>query len=93
MLSLAAIAAFLSLSCTPVLALNSIAMQGADFIDSTTKDRFVIIGVDYQPGGQSAFGNGQDPLSDPTACLRDAALMQQLGVVRVVTPLQQHTHH
>lgn len=42
----------------------------------------MIIGVDYQPGGQAAYGsaNSQDPLSNATACLRDAALMQELGV-------------
>ena len=40
-----------------------------------------MLGVDYQPGGQGAYGTGAgDPLSDPTACLRDAALMQSLGV-------------
>ena len=36
----------------------------------------------YQPGGSSGFnpGSGVDPLSNATLCLRDAALMQQLGV-------------
>ena len=34
----------------------------------------------YQPGGSQAFGMGSDPLSNGTLCLRDAALMQQLGV-------------
>ena len=36
----------------------------------------------YQPGGSSGFnpGSGIDPLSNGTLCLRDAALMQQLGV-------------
>lgn len=38
-----------------------------------------------RPGGsagftQSADGSGSDPLSNPQACLRDAALMQQLGI-------------
>ena len=42
----------------------------------------MIIGVDYQPGGQAGYGesNSQDPLSNAIVCLRDAALMQQLGV-------------
>lgn len=41
----------------------------------------MIIGVDYQPGGQAAYGTGQgDPLSNPKSCLRDAALMQDLGI-------------
>lgn len=33
-----------------VSAVNTIEVQGQDFVDSVTKDRFVIIGVDYQPG-------------------------------------------
>lgn len=41
----------------------------------------MMIGVDYQPGGQAAYGTSAgDPLSNGTLCLRDAALMQQLGV-------------
>lgn len=36
---------------------------------------------DYQPGGSSGFGtSNSDPLSNGTDCLRDAALMQELGV-------------
>lgn len=34
----------------------------------------------YQPGGSSAFGDGTDPLSDGSVCLRDATLMQRLGI-------------
>lgn len=36
----------------------------------------------YQPGGSSGFnpGSGVDPLSDADVCLRDAVLMQRLGV-------------
>ena len=36
----------------------------------------------YQPGGSAGFiaGSGVDPLSNGTLCLRDAALMQRLGV-------------
>ncbi len=41
----------------------------------------MLLGVDYQPGGQDAYGTGVgDPLSNPKACLRDAALMQDMGV-------------
>ena len=36
--------------------------------------------VSYQPGGSSGFNPGSDPLSNGTTCLRDAALMQTLGV-------------
>lgn len=34
----------------------------------------------YQPGGSSGFSSTADPLSDATTCLRDAIIMQQLGV-------------
>jgi len=64
-----------------VAALNPIVVHEQEFSDSVTNDRFVIVGVDYQPGGQGAYGTGSgDPLSNGTTCLRDAALMQQLGV-------------
>jgi len=66
---------------TTAFALNSIVVKEQEFVDPTTNERFVIIGIDYQPGGQSAYGTtNSDPLSNATSCLRDAALMQQLGV-------------
>ena len=34
----------------------------------------------YQPGGAGGFSTKKDPLSSPKDCLRDAALMQRLGV-------------
>lgn len=34
----------------------------------------------YQPGGSSGFDGTADPLSDADTCLRDAIIMQQLGV-------------
>ena len=74
--------ATLSLLAGTALAVNSVVMRGADFVDSTTNDRVMVIGVDYQPGGQSGYnpGSGIDPLSNGTVCLRDAALMQDLGL-------------
>lgn len=51
----------------------------------------------YQPGGSSGFdpGSGKDPLSDSGICLRDAILMQRLGIntVRVynLDPAIDHT--
>lgn len=51
-------------------------IRGADFVNSATGNRLQIIGVAYQPGGSS----GYDPLSDGHKCLRDAAIMQRLGV-------------
>ncbi|KAL1302756.1 hypothetical protein AAFC00_003105 [Neodothiora populina] len=84
--SIATTACLLSAIST-VYAVNTIEVRGQDFVDSVTNDRFVIIGVDYQPGGQGAYGeaNSQDPLSNATACLRDAALMQELGVNTIRT--------
>ncbi|KAK5000390.1 Glycolipid anchored surface protein 4 precursor [Elasticomyces elasticus] len=63
-------------------AVNPLVVSSQNFADSLTHDRFVIIGVDYQPGGQGAFNptNTVDPLSNGTLCLRDAALMQKLGI-------------
>lgn len=67
-------------------ALNAIEVQEQEFIDPNTGDRFIVLGVDYQPGGQAAAGTGQgDPLSNADACLRDAALMQNLGVNAIRT--------
>jgi hypothetical protein len=51
----------------------------------------------YQPGGSSGYdpNSGLDPLSDATVCLRDAILMQRLGVntIRVynLDPSLDHT--
>jgi hypothetical protein len=42
----------------------------------------MIIGVDYQPGGQAGYKpqEGKDVLTDADVCLRDATLIQRLGV-------------
>ncbi|KAH8697878.1 1,3-beta-glucanosyltransferase Gel2 [Talaromyces proteolyticus] len=61
-------------------ALHPLVVEGKDFVNSVTKDRFQIIGVDYQPGGSAAFKKTADPLSDKDTCLRDAAVLQRLGV-------------
>ncbi|CAP97097.1 1 3-beta-glucanosyltransferase gel2 [Penicillium rubens] len=61
-------------------ALTPLEVSGKDFVDSKTQDRFQIIGVDYQPGGAAGFTKKLDPLSDADVCLRDAALMQRLGI-------------
>lgn len=52
------------------------------FINPKTGNRFQIIGVAYQPGGSAGYKphEGFDPLSRKEHCLRDAALMQVLGV-------------
>ncbi|KAH0290239.1 hypothetical protein M436DRAFT_65247 [Aureobasidium namibiae CBS 147.97] len=64
------------------VAVDPVEVRGQDFVNSVSGDRFVVIGVDYQPGGQGAISatNDRDVLSDPEACTRDAALMQSLGV-------------
>ncbi|CEJ57973.1 Putative 1,3-beta-glucanosyltransferase Gel2 [Penicillium brasilianum] len=61
-------------------AVTPLKVQGKDFVNSKTGDRFQILGVDYQPGGSSGFTAKKDPLSDGDVCLRDAALMQRLGI-------------
>jgi len=43
----------------------------------TSKGRFFIRGVDYQPGGSSA---NADPISDANGCARDVAEFQKLGI-------------
>jgi hypothetical protein len=72
--------ALLALCAQLSLAVPSLEVQGADFVNPKTGDRFQIVGVAYQPGGSSGYNPGADPLSDGPSCLRDAALMQRLGV-------------
>lgn len=57
-------------------------VRGQDFVDTVTNQRLMIIGVDYQPGGQAGYKpqDGEDALTDGDVCLRDAAVMQKLGV-------------
>lgn len=75
-------------------AVQTVKVQGSDFVNTVTGARLQIIGVAYQPGGSSGYNPGSDPLSNGTNCLRDAALMQQLGVnaIRVynVDPTVNH---
>jgi len=49
-----------------------------------TDKRFMVLGVDYQEGGAGADFSQGDPLTNATRCLRDAALMQNIGVVCTV---------
>lgn len=74
--------ALLALFVSFVAAVQNIKVQGSDYVNNITSDRFQIIGVAYQPGGSAGFiaGSGIDPLSNGTLCLRDAALMQRLGI-------------
>lgn len=58
-------------------------------MNERTGNRAQILGVAYQPGGEAGYkpDSGRDALSNGTVCLRDAALMQGLGVnaIRVVS--------
>ncbi|KAF2143745.1 glycoside hydrolase family 72 protein [Aplosporella prunicola CBS 121167] len=71
-----------SLLTGAALAVNTVEIKNQDFVDSKTGKRHYIIGVDYQPGGQSGYdeSTGKDPLTDDKACLRDASIMQNLGI-------------
>lgn len=63
-------------------AVDPLEVQGRYFVNPKSGNRFQIIGIDYQPGGAAGYdpSKGKDPLSDKDHCLRDAALMQVLGV-------------
>ncbi|MBE3047512.1 hypothetical protein IMZ48_34365 [Candidatus Bathyarchaeota archaeon] len=62
-------------------AVTPLKVQGRYFVNPDTGNRFQIIGMDYQPGGSAGYTtDGHDPLSDPDACVRDAAIMQVLGI-------------
>jgi hypothetical protein len=71
-----------ALFASTAFAVHPVSIQGQDFVDSVTKKRFSIIGVDYQPGGQGGYmpQSGKDPLTDKEVCLRDAIMLQRLGV-------------
>ncbi|CAN6674798.1 probable 1,3-beta-glucanosyltransferase Gas3p [Trichomonascus vanleenenianus] len=77
-----------------VSALIPIEVKGSRFvrpaIDANDEgDEFTVIGIDYQPGGSASYSDssGTDVLSDGDVCLRDAFVLQQLGVntIRVYT--------
>ncbi|KAF9319691.1 1,3-beta-glucanosyltransferase gas1 [Podila horticola] len=68
-------------------ALNPITIKGTKFFDSVTKDQFYIKGVAYQPRTLSA--GFTDPLSKPSDCKRDFALMKDLGL-NTVDPTLNH---
>ncbi|KAF2672362.1 hypothetical protein BT63DRAFT_398665 [Microthyrium microscopicum] len=79
-----------------VSAVDTADTKGIAFVDTATNKRLQIIGVDYQPGGQASFdpSTGKDVLSDSSVCLRDAVIMQQLGVntIRVYNVNPQTNH-
>jgi hypothetical protein len=76
------IAALAALFIPHAVAVHPVEVRGQAFVDTITNKRLMIVGADYQPGGQSGYKpeSRQDPLSNGTVCLRDAALLQRLGV-------------
>ncbi|KAH7068900.1 Glucanosyltransferase-domain-containing protein [Paraphoma chrysanthemicola] len=82
MLSLIRSLALVALLTTIAQAVHPVEVRGQDFVDTVTNKRLMIIGVDYQPGGQAGYKpqEGKDVLTDADVCLRDAALIQRLGV-------------
>ncbi|GAB1312919.1 Glycolipid anchored surface protein 4 precursor [Madurella fahalii] len=74
--------ALLALGATLAAAVQPLEVQGNYFINPRTGNRFQVIGVAYQPGGSAGYdpSKGVDPLSEADICLRDAALLQVLGV-------------
>lgn len=82
MFSFSSLALPLALFAGLAAAVQPIVIEGTDFINSANGNRVQIIGVAYQPGGSSGYSpsTGVDPLSDGPVCLRDAALMQRLGI-------------
>ncbi|ODA82085.1 hypothetical protein RJ55_00590 [Drechmeria coniospora] len=63
-------------------AVPSLVVKGSHFVNPATGKVFQIVGIAYQPGGSAGYdpSTGKDPLSHGDACLRDAALMQAMGV-------------
>ncbi|CAO2654736.1 Nn.00g114690.m01.CDS01 [Neocucurbitaria sp. VM-36] len=92
-----ALALLPALFSTIAHAVHPVEVRGQDFVDTVTNKRLMIIGVDYQPGGQAGYKpqEGQDALTDADVCLRDAVVMQKLGVntIRVynVDPTLDHS--
>ena len=72
----------MALAATIVGAVPSLEIHGTDFVNPASGNKFQIVGMAYQPGGSSGYdpSTGKDPLSNADICLRDAALMQVMGV-------------
>jgi len=74
--------ALLALGASLAAAVPTLEVEGQYFVNPKTGNRLQIVGVAYQPGGSAGYNEEarRDPLSDPDICLRDAALLQILGV-------------
>ncbi|KAF5018030.1 hypothetical protein F66182_10004 [Fusarium sp. NRRL 66182] len=75
-------AALMALGAAVVGAVPPLEIRGTDFINPETGNKFQIVGMAYQPGGSAGYdpSTGRDPLSHKDECMRDAALMQILGI-------------
>ncbi|TQV95049.1 1,3-beta-glucanosyltransferase Gel2 [Cordyceps javanica] len=88
--------ALVAIAATVVSAVKPLQVKGNEFFDPDTGNKFQIVGVGYQPGGSAGYkpADKKDPLTDAEACMRDAALMQILGIntVRVynIDPYLDH---
>ncbi|KAL2759764.1 glycoside hydrolase family 72 protein [Sodiomyces alcalophilus JCM 7366] len=74
--------ALVALGATLAAAVTPLELRGNAFVNPDTGNKFQIVGIDYQINGSAGYNpeHGYDPLSIPEVCLRDAALMQALGV-------------
>lgn len=90
-----------ALLATAANALIPIEIKGNRFIkpalnSSDDGEVFQVIGVDYQPDGASGYdgSSGSDVLTQEEACLRDAYVLQQLGIntirIYAVNPWLNH---
>lgn len=72
----------MALAASAVSAVTPLEVEGNNFINPDTGHRFQVVGMAYQPGGSAGYNpeEGRDPLSHKEECLRDAALMQILGI-------------
>ncbi|KAK0740531.1 glycoside hydrolase family 72 protein [Schizothecium vesticola] len=87
--------ALLALSASLAAAVPVLEAKGNVFVNPKTGNRFQIVGVAYQPGGASGYDpTVPDVLSVKENCIRDAALLQVLGVnaIRIynLNPNQNH---
>ncbi|KAG5921138.1 hypothetical protein E4U42_005958 [Claviceps africana] len=74
-------AALVALSASLVAAVPPLEIVGNEIYNPETGNKFEVVGIAYQPGGSAGFSpTSPDPLSQPEACKRDAALMQAIGV-------------
>jgi hypothetical protein len=62
--------------------------------DATFVKAWLTVDPSYQPGGSSGVTDTSDPLTDGDACLRDAILLQRLGVntIRVYNLIADLNH-